>query len=417
MSKASAFNDATQVAVAEPAQVFPGPADIRAGESGVPIRALAFLEADKIAGAVKPVLEFAREAARSTTRRMEVDTAVFVRGEPRSELIDAVHEQNIPVDILLERGPFDLHLIPQLHRIVHKRRPDIIWTNNTKSHFLVRFSGLHRVASWVAFHHGYTQDAWRTQIYNQLDRWSLPAAQRVVTVCEQFARDLQQRGVPEARISVQQNPIRLQSPVTGAEKLRLRSKLCLPDNARVLLSIGRLSKEKGHADLLRAMSHLRAGQNGRSASSLHLLLVGNGPEEAALHALRAELRLDDVVHLTGYQSDVRPYYAISDLFVLPSHSEGSPNVLLEAMAAEVPTVATAVGGIPEVLKNEVNALLVPKKNVVELSAAIERLLNDPMLRQRFTEHGKQVVAQHDPPSYFDNISHIFEEVLLEACAA
>jgi glycosyltransferase involved in cell wall biosynthesis len=289
-----------------------------------------------------------------------------------------------------------------------------VWTNNTKSHLLVRLSGLHRSAEWIAFHHGYTKEARRTRVYNELDRVSLPRARRVVTVCNDFARQLERKGVPANRIRVVRNPVRASLAMDAAEKVRLRAKLGL-GQANVILSVGRLSREKGHADLLRAMQVLRKSR--QAGPSLHLLIVGDGPERGTLQSLCSNLKLQDCVTFTGHQSDVGPYYAAADVFVLPSHSEGSPNVLLEALAAELPMVATAVGGIPEVLSDDVNALLVPSQAPETLASAIGRLLDEPQLRQRLIANGKEVVAQHNPQAYFRNVLGIFEEVMGEAAAA
>ena len=378
---------------------------------GNPIRVLAIVEANTVGGAVKPILEFAREAALTTSgRTAEVTMVLYARARQENTLIDAVRAQGIPIEIVTERHPFDLRAIPQLREIVRRQQPDIIWTNNTKSHFLVCLCALHRTAKWIAFHHGYTKEAFRTRVYDELDRWSLPHAERVVTVCNDFANQLQRKGVARDRLLVQRNPIRIPSPVTEAEKIRLRAALGLASTASVLLSVGRLSLEKGHADLLRALAQMQEEEGAGFHS--HLLIVGDGPERSHLHALCSELRLNDIVHFTGYQSDVLPYYALSDVFVLPSHSEGNPNVLLEAMAAGVPTVATAVGGVPEILTHEVNALLVPKHDIAQLANAIRRLLNDPLLRDQIASKAREDATQHHPQGYFRSVMGIFEEVIV-----
>jgi glycosyltransferase involved in cell wall biosynthesis len=392
----------------------PEPTNVGVHTPERPIRILAFFESYGIMGAAKPVLEFAQEAASTGDRNIELSTLLFVRGKEENPLIDIVRGRGVPIDFVNERYAWDLQTFPQLRAIVEKRRPDIIWTNNSKSHFLARVTGLHRQAAWVAFHHGHTKGALRTRLYHELDRWSLRAANRVVTVCDYFARDLQRMGVPAGRISVQHNPIRLQPPASEEEKLQLRAELGPPDGAKVLLNIGRLSLEKGHADLLRAMARLR--QEG-SASDVYLLILGAGPEKDALLALRTELGLNNVVQFCGQIADVHPYYGIADLFVLPSHSEGSPNVLLEALAAELPIVATDAGGVPELLTHEVNALLVPKQDVPQLAGAIRRLLDDPALRQHLSDNCKDAVARHDPRSYFQSILGIFEQVVRETRAA
>ena len=378
-----------------------------------PIRILAFFESNGIMGAAKPVMEFAQEAALTGNQSIELATLLFVRCKEENPLIDIVSGRGIPIDTIDERYAWDPQTFPQLRAIFEKRRPDIIWTNNSKSHFLARLMGFRRHTAWVAFHHGHTRVSLRTRLYHELDRWSLRAADRIVTVCDYFAKDLQRMGLPANRISVHHNPIRLLPPATEDEKRGLRAEIGLPDGARVLLSIGRLALEKGHAELIRAMARLRAEG---SASNVYLLILGVGPEKDALLALRSELELDDVVRFCGQKADVRPYYGIANIFVLPSYTEGSPNVLLEALAAELPIVATAVGGVPELVTHEVNALLVPKQDVPQLANAIRRLLDDSELRRRFSGNCKDVVARHDPHSYFESILGIFEQVAREARA-
>ena len=378
------------------------------------LRVLVFLEASTVAGAVKPVLEFAQEAASASSPPINLAMVLYQRAQQPSPLIDVVRQHGIPLEVIVERRAFDSHVLPQLRGVAQRLHPDVLWTNNTKSHFLVALSGLHQTAAWIAFHHGYTREAWRTRIYNELDRWSLPRARRVVTVCNDFARQLRRKGVRGDRLHVLRNPIRVSAPIADAEKARLRDELGLNDRP-VLLSVGRLSAEKGHADLLRAVAQMRADQG--AAFRSRLLIVGDGPERRNLESLCSTLKLDDVVQFTGYQADVRRHYGVADVFVLPSHSEGSPNVLLEAMAAGVPIVATAVGGLPEVLSNEVNALLVRKQNIGELAGAMTRLLHEPQLGQQLAEKGREVVAQHDPQSYFRGVVGLFQEVMGEAAAA
>src|SRR5450759_1910886 len=121
----------------------PRSADATRGLSEKPLRVMVFLEASTIAGAVKPVLEFAREAAVSTTgRSLQVTMVLYLRVGQESRLIDIIRAEDIPVEVVAERHPFDLRVIHQLRTLAGKLRPDIIWTNNTKSHFLVRLTGL-----------------------------------------------------------------------------------------------------------------------------------------------------------------------------------------------------------------------------------------------------------------------------------
>jgi glycosyltransferase involved in cell wall biosynthesis len=246
------------------------------------------------------------------------------------------------------------------------------------------------------------------RLYNQLDRWSLRTANRVMTSCASFATQLENKNVRPDLIRVQHMPVRPFNAVSPGRISALRAELGLEDHVKVLLSIGRLSHEKGHADLIREFPQIRRRNQD---IPLRLVLVGEGPERAGIEALCRELNLSDAVTLVGQQDDVNPYYAIADLFVLPSHSEGSPNVLLEAMAARVPVVATAVGGIPEIVTHEREALLVRKQNGPDLADAVTRLLNDPLLRERLVRSGLEVVAAKTPEAYFRSIVSVFQDTL------
>ncbi|MGH7936556.1 MAG: glycosyltransferase, partial [Chthoniobacterales bacterium] len=189
----------------------------------------------------------------------------------------------------------------------------------------------------------------------------------------------------------------------------LRRKLRLDGRTRVLLCVGRLSREKGHVDLIRTfpMMRLRAGE-----SPLRLVLVGEGPERAEIEDLCRRLAITDAVTLAGQQDNVGDYYGIADVLLLPSHSEGCSNVLLEAMAAGVPVVATDVGGIPEVVTNGKNAILVKKQDAEALAEATIRLLRDRELRNRLVSSALEVVAQKTPEMYFKSIAAVFSQ----ACA-
>ena len=308
---------------------------------------------------------------------------------------------------MTERGPFDWRIVPQLRAIVDRIKPDIVWTNAVKAHFLVRMLGLHRQAKWVAFHHGYTTTALRTRMYNQLDRWSLKRAERVVTVCGPFASQLAGLGIPADHIRVQHMPIRAKGQVSRHEAARLRREFGIPDTTRVVLSVSRLSKEKAHDDLLRAMARARELA---PSIPMQLLVVGSGPELEALKRTCRELGLAERVSFVGQQEDVGPYYAMADIFVLSSHSEGSPNVLLEAMDAGVPIVATRVGGVPEIVTHEQDALLVESRDVEGMAAAMVRLLSDEALGTRLTGAARTVLARHTPEIYFESILSILREV-------
>jgi glycosyltransferase involved in cell wall biosynthesis len=369
------------------------------------------VEASSVTGVAKAVLEFAREARSAHVGLPKVDVSIltFSRGDSRNGLADAARDLDLSVDVVSERRRFDTEIIPQLRSLIARRRPDVIWSNSIKSHFIVRSAGLHHSAGWVAFHHGYTATDAKMLLYNQLDRWSLPAADRVLTSSQAFSEELQRRNVSAQRIQVQRMPVRAAEKVPEARKAELHRKLGLQPGMRVLLCVARLSREKGHAVLLKAFARMLALA---PQSPLKLVLLGAGPEQVRIEKMSRTLNLHDSTVLAGHQADVAPYYAIADAVLLPSLSEGCPNVLLEAMAAGVPVVATSVGGVPEIVTNEVDALLVKANDPEAFAQATLRLLADTELRTRLTEAGRSVLSRHSPKAYFESLVSVFSE----ACA-
>lgn len=373
------------------------------------IRVLVLLEARTVTGAVKPIFEFSREAAKpGASPRIHLSVLTFLRNESGNTFTRAVEAEGLPLDTVVEKYPLDPGVIAQLRAIVARRKPDIIWTNSVKSHFLTRLAGLHRQAKWVAFHHGYTTTAVRTRLYNQLDRWSHLGADRLVTVCDHFARLLERHGVKRRRLRVQHSPIRSCGVRHTGPSPAFREQLGIDAGVFVVLTVGRLSHEKNQALLMRALS--RALQLDHSLPLL-AIIVGDGPERAPLESLAAALGVSQSVRFAGHQNDTGPYYRSADIFVLPSRTEGSPNVLLEAIDAGLPIVATAVGGVPEVVTHEQSALLVPSGDDEAMAQAIVRMVRNPDLRNNLIETSRQVLDRQSPEQYFRNVSQIFEEVL------
>ncbi len=401
-----------------------------------PIKLLALVEATTVTGAAKSLLDFCRaaqthaaqfptaprietsivtfsrrdQAARQTHSHAQVSpTDAFTAAAPANEFVTAAQALGLEVDLIPEGFRFDLRVLAELRRIVARRGPDIVLTNHVKSHFLLRLSGLKRQHPWVAYHHGYTTTNLKMRAYNQLDRWSLPAADCVITVCEAFARELADLGVPRTRIAVRHNSISPEPPPTPAATQAVRARLGVRADEAIVLAIGRLSREKAHADLIAAFAHL---QRTHAQLNARLIIIGDGPERPQLEAAAAACGVGARIVFTGQLSDVRAYYAVSDVLALPSHSEGSPYVLLEAMAAGLPVVATAVGGVPEMVTHEESALLVPAHAPQALAASIARVLGDKELARKLRANAATLIAtRYAPATYLHALAQIYGALL------
>ncbi len=292
---------------------------------------------------------------------------------------------------------------------VEENNPDILETRNVKSHFFVRRLGLHRKYPWVAWNHGYTATSWLDRAYTQMDRWSLRGVYRMVTVCRPFADKLVALGVPREKITILHNAVKpfVRPPAEQVEQLR-RS-LTLSDDEAVILSVGRLSFEKGHADLLRAGAALAAMPG---APRFRIVIVGEGPERDAVRRLASQLAIDKLVTLAGFQRDTKPYYALATVVAVPSHSEGSPNVVLEAMAAGLPIVANAVGGVPEILEEGITGLMVPARNPDAMAQALMRVLSDGELRERLGAAGRaRTLTDYTPEAYRRKLVSFYQDTI------
>jgi glycosyltransferase involved in cell wall biosynthesis len=344
------------------------------------IRVLTLIESATVTGPSRVLLEFAKEAEHAEPDLPAVDVTLltFRRGSEESALAKAAESAGVPVIVIPERKRWDLDVIPKLRRAVTEFHPDILESRNVKSHFLIRATGMHKRFPWIAWNHGYTSKDRVDRAYNQLDRWSLHGAFRLMTVCAPFAAALQKQGIRKDKISILHNFAKPYEAPSPEEVLALKRDLKLGDE-KVILTVGRMSSEKGHANLLDAVAMLR---NALDLPGYRLLLVGDGPEQENLRRQAANLGLSEKLIMTGFQKNVAPYYAIATIFVLPSLSEGSPNVVLEAMTAGLPIAATRVGGVPEILENETTGLLVPPANPEAMASVIRSLLVRKELRDR-----------------------------------
>ena len=388
------------------------------------IKLLCLIEATTVTGPAKNLLNFCRlvrssqfeqagypkvEVAIVTFHRMSAANESGLAGKATNAFVASAREQGVNIHVIAERFRFDPRVIGELRRIVAAESPDILQTHMVKSHFLVKLAGLHKQYPWIAYHHGYTTTNLKMRGYNRLNRWSLPSAARVITVCQAFADQLTQAGVRENRLRVCHNSVVAPRTLTTDERQELKNRFKISRDERVMLSVGRLSREKGHADLISAVAHLRDFD---PLLKFKLIIAGEGPEQEHLEQAVRRHDLIERVCFVGHVHEVAPFYSIADVLALPSHSEGSPNVLLEAMAAGIPIVATNVGGVPEIAVAEENALLVSAHEPQALARSLHRLLKTPDLANNLSASAQaRVKRDFSPQAYVHSLIEIYRELL------
>jgi glycosyltransferase involved in cell wall biosynthesis len=219
-----------------------------------------------------------------------------------------------------------------------------------------------------------------------LNRLSYRFAHRVLANSPGVAQLLQrEERIPEEKIVQVPNFVSepaFQKALPG-ERAAMRNGWGVPDGAFVVGSVARLAPVKNQASLLRAAALL--------GPEVHIVLVGDGPSRPSLEKLSAELGLADRVHFTGTLSQDPNPHQFFDISVLCSRSEGFPNTVIEALASARAVVATAVGGVKDVIADGSTGMLVTADDDTALAAAIQGLYSDAGLRRRLGEHGQNVV--------------------------
>lgn len=190
-------------------------------------------------------------------------------------------------------------------------------------------------------------------------------------------------------------------------RVRIRCEQRIPKNAMVIGIVAVLRPSKNLMNWLEAAVLIR-----QKYPSAHFLIVGDGVMRAELEAGATQLGLNDCVHFAGFQHEVRPYLAAMDVYMISSNFEGLPVALLEAMAMNLPVVATRVGGIPEVIVDGETGFLVEPRSAAALAGAVDNLLQDPARMSAFGEAGRaRVESNFDIGLSIRHIERIYEEIL------
>lgn len=275
----------------------------------------------------------------------------------------------------------DLLRVPRcllrLKEIVEKGHYDLIHTHGYLADLLglpaARTSGVPVVSTC----HGFIRGGTKLSLYNRLDLLALGYFDRVIAVSDSIRNDWLTNKVRPERIKVIENstscPNSWADPNKNSSGTReIKRKMAGAEPGEILLGYsGRLSREKGVADLICAVKMLT-----ESGMSVKLVLLGDGAQTPELKELAARNRVTEKVCFAGFQTDVESWLTAMDIFILPSHSEGTPMALLEAMASCVPCIATAVGGIPAIIDSGINGILVSPGKPEEIKDAVRLLVSD-----------------------------------------
>jgi glycosyltransferase involved in cell wall biosynthesis len=329
-------------------------------------------------------------------------------GDPGfDQLRDKAKAWNAPLLSVPDRGPWDWRVISRLVEICRGERVHIWHGHDYKSNALGlvvrRFWPMHLVTTV----HGWVRNTLRTPLYYMLDRLCLPHYESVICVSGDLHEQCIRAGVPAHHCVLIENGIDTDEYQRRQTKVQAKERLGVPPRRLVVGAVGRLSPEKGFDNLIRALQGLLA-----RGLDVELLIAGEGDERLHLQKLSTDLGMGERVRFLGYQSDTRKIYEAMDVFALSSIREGLPNVLLEAMAMEVPVVATRIAGIPQLIADGENGLLVEPGSEAQLTEVLAGLLSDESFRITLQAAGRRTVeARYSFTGRIQKIQMIYDGLL------
>ena len=285
----------------------------------------------------------------------------------------------------------DLHALCSLTRGIRALRPDIVHTHSSKAGLLGRLAArLVGVPRILHTPHGHVFQAYygpsTTQLFIRLERFAARFTERIVVLTDTEAGQHLAAGVGRREQFIRiPSGVDLDDVRSGArEAPRVRQELGVSANTPVVGAVARLVPVKGLRHLIAAMPELL-----RHSPEAHLVLAGDGESRADLQRLAQDLQVTGRVHFLGFRRDASAITGALNVFVLPSLNEGQGRVLVTAMGLGVPVVASGVGGIPEVIQDGRQGLLVPPADPQSLACAIAAILNDRGRAAAMGEAGRQ----------------------------
>ncbi len=353
--------------------------------SARPVRLVFLLQDLKLGGTQRQTLELVR---RLDPARFKAEVWVMASGE---DLIPLAQEWGVPVARLSRQARVGLPALVNLWRRLHRRPPDLLMLLTVVPNIWGRILGrLVRVPVIVGNCRGGGAPG------RQHERWLWPLMDHLLCNSAGLRTELiRGHGIPPAKITTILNGVDTEffCPAPAGSQ----------SDSQVILSVARLVSDKDHDTLVAAFSQVCA-----TFPKAELWLVGDGPRREAIQAKVRQSLAPDRVRLWPGQPDIRPFLHQASLFVLSSHYEALPNVVLEAMAAGLPVVATRVGGLPEAVVPGRTGWLVPPADAPALAAALGQLLENPEARQAMGRAGRERALRKFS---METMTRLHEEVL------
>lgn len=300
---------------------------------------------------------------------------------------------NIPTHII-GQSKTDLGIGRGLAALIDREGYQVLDTQNIQSKFWGSIAAQQKnialvstINSWYANEHG--KVSLKGKIYTTLELATNSNLDLYITVSENDRQSLLRSNIPNEKIELIYNAVNANSQ-NLPNNTDLRRQYSIPQNSIICIAVGRLVAIKGF-DILIQTAHLL----GKQLKNVHFLIVGDGQCKAELADQVNALGVNKSVTFAGYQDHetVLSFVKSSDIFIMPSRYEGTPIALLEAASLGIPVIASNVGGIPELVQDQVHALLVPPDDPQSLAQAVKRIINDKKLAETLSANAVERIKE------------------------
>lgn len=304
------------------------------------------------------------------------------------DLEEELQNMNIPVRILGKKRKLDLTMFIRLVLWLRTHKPAVVHTHLFTADSWGRLAAaLVRVPTIYSTVH--STNSWKNTLHRSIDRVLAMLSTKIIACSTEVANVLVKRDrISQSRIETVPNGISL-ARFEGIKGINLVEEFHIAPKDVFMAMVGRLHPSKGHLDILPIMQRLK-----NDNISCHLIVIGDGELRGDIQKYIHDYQLEQTVSLAGQRKDVLQILSAVDILVMPSRWEGLPIALLEGMALGKAVLATAVGGIPEVIQDGKNGLLAAPGDKEILEFKLRKLIENKMLRQPLGRQARSTVYTH-----------------------
>ena len=362
------------------------------------------LRATNFYGGPERQLHFhAREASNSG---YSITIASFSEAGALPQLLETVARDGINTHLFDVKSAYDSSAVSGVRKYLVDRQIDIFCTHDYRCNVIGYLAARKTRSRWVPFSRGWTQDDLKVRLYQIADRFVLRRAGHLVAVSEAQKERLRKARIRENRITVVPNAIDI-GAFEAVEPVDLRARFGFDSDTILCVCGGRFSREKGQMYLVHA-----AARALESNPELRFILFGDGPDKEKIRTAILKTDYPEKIICPGFEKNVVACLKGADILINPSLSEGLPNIVLEAMAVRLPVVATAVGGVPEIVSDGQTGFLVPSQDSEALARVIVETAADCNSRARVATAAYEFIArEYTFTGQFRKLANLYDLVV------